>query len=181
MSFTVNLTKNDSETHPENLHKLVDWVRVETAEYNSLCEYLSRIVVDKPMTYETLEALWELKTEHQVSLTNSNRRIAGEKHILMCGTLSFIYDRAYRALDDLLSETSRTVAKGNFKLADGGSTLLAGYTGKCHSHSYQTLEKRGSLDCSCSDTWDGKYLTYRQIFTELRRLTEEAANSLPVA
>lgn len=177
MSFTIELTKNNSATHPENLDSLQSWVQVELEAYNNLCEYIAKIHVNKPKNYQTLTELLELEMAHEVSLSNSNKRMSGQKDILMCGTLSFIYDRAYRALDEELANISRTVAKGNIKLVDGGYTLLAGYSGKCHSHSWATLEKRGSLDCTCTDKWNGEYLTYRQIFHELRTLTEQAANS----
>lgn len=180
MSFVVELTENDSMTQPENLDKLVNWVRIEVAPYNSLCEYIAKIHVTKPKSYKTLEALFELETAHAVSLRNSNRRMSGETNILMCSTLKFVYDRAYRYLDNELAEISRTVAKGNFKLCDGGYTLLAGYSGKCSAHSWETSERSGSLDCTCTDKWDNKYLTYREIFEELRMLTEQAANTVTV-
>lgn len=180
MSFTIELTKDNSETQPENLDKLVDWVRVETSPYNTLCDYINKIFVDKQRSYKTLEDLFELEMAHEISLRNANRKIHGKTDILMCATLHFIYSRAYRALDEELANISRSVAKGDFKLVDGGYTLLAGYSGKCSSHSWETLEKRGSLDCTCTDKWNGEYLTYRQIFHELRTLTEQAANAVTV-
>ena len=181
MSFTIELTKDNSMTQPENLDNLVNWVRVELTPYNSLCEYIAKVHVDKPKAYKTLEALSALETAHALSLRNSERRIYGED-VLMCATLRFVYSIAYRGLDEDLANISRSVAKGDFKLVDGGYTLLAGYTGKRSSHSYSRLEAKGSLDCTCTNKWDNKYLTYREIFEELRMLTEQAANkdSVPV-
>jgi hypothetical protein len=179
MSFTIKLVKTNSKTHPKNTTKLVDWVSISVTPYNSLCEYISEIYVSKPKTYATLQELWTLKMAHEISLTNSDRRISGEQ-VLMCDTLSFIYKSGYRVLDEILSENSRNVAKGDFKLVDGGNTLLAGYSGKCIALSYHGLKARASLGSTCTETWDGKYLTYREIFDELRAATEIETNSLTI-
>jgi hypothetical protein len=116
--------------HPKNLDLLPDWIQVKVEPYNNLCECVTEIVVNKPVTYALAEELWHLYCKTDVSLRNADNPERREGWP-MCSTLSCIFRMARGECISLLASASAVVTKGNYVL---GTCLEESPSGKTFLH-----------------------------------------------
>jgi hypothetical protein len=154
---------------PKNLDKLPDWIAAQTNDDGS-----ATLKINRPKTYELVMECQKLATEHAYSLSNSNRRIAGE-NVLMCGTLNTIYQHIADQVDEELREISYRVSEGKYKLS--ASCLNESPNGKRFSHALPS-EKQVYAYPSWAQT-DRRY-SASEMANLIREKVESAAMGKPV-
>jgi hypothetical protein len=104
--------------NPQDLQMLPSWIKVTVVPHNHLLERVDNVVVDRELTYDLVDELYDLAQSYHHSLHNSDRQIAGFD-VVMSATLHILFKEAAKRANSLLGDASYKITNGHYRLISG--------------------------------------------------------------